>query len=448
MKNWRPITLLNVSYKILSSVIAKRIKSVLPNIIHENQKGFLSGRYIGENTRLLYDVINNCNNKNIPGFILLLDFEKAFDSISWKYINKVLRFFNFGENLIKWITIFCNNFQLCVIQNGFFSKFFKIGRGCRQGDPVSSYIFLLCVEIMGIMIRNDKNIKGITILKHNYKVLQYADDTALLLDGTQYSLKNALSLIGQFSKFSGLKPNYNKTVCIKIGPLRFSDITCCEEYCLNWSQEPFKFLGIHFSVDLSEMVEMNYSKVICKAKNLIKSWSRRQLSTLGRITVIKSLVLPLFTHIFMALPNPNDNLIKEIEKIFFSYIWNNKNEKIARKNIIQNFRKGGLKMISVKSFMNSIKITWIRRIFYNPNSDDIAWINLLNDNLCENLMNFLIFGNEFLKNLESKIDNSFWKDVFRAYYSLRELCEQEFSFFQPLWHNKLIKGNKKIYLLY
>ena len=166
------------------------------------------------------------------------------------------------------------------------------------------HIFLLCVEIMGIMIRNDKNIKGITILKHNYKVLQYADDTALLLDGTQYSLKNALSLIGQFSKFSGLKPNYNKTVCIKIGPLRFSDITCCEEYCLNWSQEPFKFLGIHFSVDLSEMVEMNYSKVICKAKNLIKSWSRRLLSTLGRITVIKSLVLPLFTHIFARMRGP------------------------------------------------------------------------------------------------------------------------------------------------
>ena len=100
-------------------------------------------------------------------------------------------------------------------------------------------------------------------------------------------------------------------------------------------------------------------------------------------------------------------------------------------------------MISVKSFMNSIKITWIRRIFNNPNSNEIAWINHLNDNLCETLMNFLIFGNEFLKNLESKIDNSFWKDVFRAYYSLRELCEQEFSFFQPLWHNKLIKVNKK-----
>ena len=81
LKNWRPITLLNVSYKILSGAIAKRLKSVLPKIIHENQKGFLSGRYIGENTRLMYDMINICNQKNIPGIILMIDFEKAFDSI-------------------------------------------------------------------------------------------------------------------------------------------------------------------------------------------------------------------------------------------------------------------------------------------------------------------------------------------------------------------------------
>ena len=88
LKNWRPITLLNVSYKILSGVIAKRIKSILPKIIHENQKGFLAGRYIGENTRLMYDIIHECNSTNIPGLILLIDFEKAFDSVSWKFIKK------------------------------------------------------------------------------------------------------------------------------------------------------------------------------------------------------------------------------------------------------------------------------------------------------------------------------------------------------------------------
>ena len=101
LKNWRPISLLNVSYKILSSCIASRSKSVLHHLIHEDQKGFLSGRFIGENTRLTYNILQDCKSNNIPGMILIIDFEKAFDSISWKFINKVLDFFNFGENLKK-----------------------------------------------------------------------------------------------------------------------------------------------------------------------------------------------------------------------------------------------------------------------------------------------------------------------------------------------------------
>lgn len=89
LKNWRPISLLNVSYKLLSTVLANRLKPLLNTLIHENQKGFLAGRYIGENTKLLYD----CNEKCKPRLVLLIDFEKAFDPVSWNFILKVVRFF-------------------------------------------------------------------------------------------------------------------------------------------------------------------------------------------------------------------------------------------------------------------------------------------------------------------------------------------------------------------
>lgn len=153
-----------------------------------------------------------------------------------------------------------SNAKLCAIQQGIFSEFFDIGRGCRQGDPISPYLFVLCAEIMGIMIRNNPDIKGIFIKRNEYRLLQYADDTVVLLDGTKSSLTCALSLVDQFSKYSGLKPNYEKTRCIKIGSMSQENINICSDFNLHWSQEPFTVLGITYSVDLNpnSMNELNF----------------------------------------------------------------------------------------------------------------------------------------------------------------------------------------------
>ncbi|WP_419584354.1 reverse transcriptase domain-containing protein, partial [Thiolapillus sp.] len=129
LKNWRPITLLNVSYKIASGCIANRIKRILPDIIHSDQTGFVSGRCISENTRLLYDVIHYTEKRNVSGLLLLIDFEKAFDSVSWSFIKKTLNFFKFGPDIKKWIDIFYKNTKSCVIVNGQVSTWFSIERG-------------------------------------------------------------------------------------------------------------------------------------------------------------------------------------------------------------------------------------------------------------------------------------------------------------------------------
>ena len=94
--------MLNTDYKILSNVLANRLKVILPFIIKEDQKGFIKDRNIGENTRLIYDIIDYLNYHNRPGLLLLIDFEKAFDSVEWNFIIKTLEAMNFGENFIKW----------------------------------------------------------------------------------------------------------------------------------------------------------------------------------------------------------------------------------------------------------------------------------------------------------------------------------------------------------
>ena len=123
----------------------------------------MKGRFIGETTRSILDIIAHTGSLQLPGVLLFIDFEKAFDSIEHEFLYKALECFNFGPSFIKWIQTFYNNLSSCVLNNGFFSSLFQLERGVRQGDPLSPYLFLIAIEIMAISIRTNENIEGIKI---------------------------------------------------------------------------------------------------------------------------------------------------------------------------------------------------------------------------------------------------------------------------------------------
>ena len=145
MENWRPISLINVDAKIISKVIAARVKNVLPSIIHHNQTGYVKDRYIGETARSIFDIMEFTDYENIPGILIFIDFRKAFDTLEWHYLFSCLKAFNFGPDLINWVRTFYQNIQSCVINNGLASDYFTLERGVRQGDPLSPYLFLLAI---------------------------------------------------------------------------------------------------------------------------------------------------------------------------------------------------------------------------------------------------------------------------------------------------------------
>ena len=142
-KTWRTISLLNVIYKMASSVIASRLKSFLPKLTYEDQKGFISGRCISENVWLIYDILFEAKHQEIPGLLFSIDFQQAFDSTSWKCIYETLDYFNFGPSFKRWIKLFKTGSESCILQNGHMTEYFCLLRGCRQGDPISQYIFFV-----------------------------------------------------------------------------------------------------------------------------------------------------------------------------------------------------------------------------------------------------------------------------------------------------------------
>ena len=215
LKNWRPISLLCVTYKLASTVISNRMRPYLDNIISKTQSGFLTGRNIADSTRLIYDIMHHAEEKNINGILLLIDFEKAFDSLSWTFIYNVLSYFGFDDTLIKWIKLFNTDIEARICQAGFLSEPIEIKRGCRQGDPISCYQFILAAEILALLIIYNPNIVGFNIGALQYKLTQFADGTTLILDGTQNSLQAALNKV--YGTLSGLRVNSEKTKMIWIG---------------------------------------------------------------------------------------------------------------------------------------------------------------------------------------------------------------------------------------
>ena len=137
-------------------------------------------------------IMEYTEQENIPGLLLLIDFGKAFDSVSWSFIQKVTKFFNFWDSIRKWISVFYTDISARVNQGGNISGSFTLHRGCRQGDPLSPHIFILCAEILAIQIRNNNEIQGIKVRDKEYKLTLYADDSTLLLNGSERSLKVSL----------------------------------------------------------------------------------------------------------------------------------------------------------------------------------------------------------------------------------------------------------------
>ena len=445
LKNWRPISLLNTIYKIASGCIAHRLKLVLDKIIDHDQTGFINGRFIGENTRLIYDIMHYTETHNIPGLLLLVDFEKAFDSISWSFIDTVLNIFNFKCSIKSWIKTLYKNSLSAVIQNGYLSESFILERGCRQGDPLSPYIFILCAEILAILVRNSKDIKGITIDGEQFLISQYADDTSFILDGSPRSLAKTMEILDYYADISGLKLNYSKTKVIWIGSKKFSKtVYHHSRWKLEWGSNSFKLLGVNFDVNLSQMLNKNFEEKLNEIKNLIKHWQSRKLTVLGKITVVKTLLVPKITHLFMSLPNPTGKYLEELNTLLYKFVWDNKPEKVKRDIITQDYCKGGLKMMNLMNYIMSLKSSWLGRLI----TSNSRWTKLFECiNHC-NIHDIINYGDAFVRKKLTNIRNPFWKDVLIGWQTILERKipnDTNDVYNSSLWYNtKITVGRRSV----
>ena len=440
LKNWRPITLLNTDYKLLAKTIATRFKQIIAKIIHTDQTGFIENRYIGENINKILNIIDYINFNENSADLLIIDFEKAFDCLEWSFILKSLKFFNFGEKICNWIKAIYNCNTSCVINNGYFTEFFSVSRGVRQGCPLSPYLFVICVELLAIAVRNDKNIVGIDIGGECFKIIQYADDTTLTLTGGPTSIRNALSLFEAFKSVSGLRINLDKTEILRIGKDGDSDIY--NNLGLK-SVQVVKILGVNISNNIMEVTENLYKTQLDKMNNILKLWQMRNITPYGKVVLIKSFAVSQFVYFMSVLPSVDITTFQDIEKALFKFIWDNKPDKIARKQLYGTFQEGGLNMVHLQTQFKALKIAWIKRLL--AGNHKVGWRHLVYNSL--KIKDKYIFccniSGEHVTNLFN-YKNKFWYDVLYAWSSYNFFYPKDISdvLKQSLWFNSHIKVNK------
>ncbi len=355
LQNWRPISLLNMDYKILAKVLANRLQIVISNIVSQDQVGYIKGRYIGDNIRTLLDVLDITKNKIDPGLLVMIDFQKAFDTLSWEFLYKTLHYFNFGPTFIKYIRLLYTEPECSVTNNGFHTEFFTVSRGIRQGCPISALLFIMCVEVLAIRIREMTNIQGIKLKDKELKITQYADDTCLYLNGVN-SLENVLKVFEDFYRYAGLKLNVDKTKLLWLGKTnRIGKING-----ISIEQNPVKILGIWVCKNNDEMLKINFEERLVKLKSLLNMWSQRQLSIKGKIQILKVKALPLLIYVCNFLYVSSD-ILETIEKTLYDFVWNKKHH-VKKLTLTQKIVDGGLNMPDIVATIQSNKLSFIKRI--------------------------------------------------------------------------------------
>jgi hypothetical protein len=193
IQQYRPICLLNVSFKIITKILMLRFEGCMSRIIHRCQSAFIKGRNIMDGVMTLHEIMHDVKNNKRYGLILKLDFEKAYDKISWDFLFEMLRQRGFDEIWCKWIKEVVTSGTLSVQVNGSVGSYFKSGKGVRQGDPLSPLLFNLATNSLAKMVHKAQEnglIKGLVpnCIEQGVAILQYAHDTILCMEDEMESI--------------------------------------------------------------------------------------------------------------------------------------------------------------------------------------------------------------------------------------------------------------------
>lgn len=321
--DFRPIACCTVLYKVISKILANRMKTVLETIIGGGQSAFVQGRLIFDNIILGYELVKGYQRKNIsPRCMVKVDIQKAYDSVEWIFLQQMLEELNFPPRYVQWIMECLTTVTYSINVNGEITEHFPAKKGLRQGDPISPYLFVICMEYLSRnLLELHQNMSfhyhprcRRVMLTH----ICFADDLLLFTRGDVLSIQQVMAVIDKFALTSGLKANQLKS-CIYFGGVKedvkheILNVTGMKEGML-----PFKYLGVPLSSQ--KLSVMQCKPLVQKILAKINCWATKFLSYAGRLQLIKSVIfgIQVFWSQIFILPQ---KVVKQIQTACRLFLW-------------------------------------------------------------------------------------------------------------------------------
>ncbi|XP_019164336.1 PREDICTED: uncharacterized protein LOC109160503 [Ipomoea nil] len=344
---FRPISLCNVKYKIVTKVITNRLKSLMTQVVGEEQSSFVPQRQITDNIVVYQELLHTMRTKRsgLKAMTLKIDLEKAYDRISWDFLQDTLYGLGMERHWVNIIMECVTTPKLAILWKGSQLDWITPTRGLRQGDPISPYLFVLCMERLSRLIKEEvhkKNWKGVKLSRYGPELthLFFADDMVLIAEASLEQMKVIKGCLQKFEKASGQKVSIQKSQIHfgrNVEPALAQDITREADFVC--TKDLGRYLGVP---SIHGRVTSNiFTPLIEKIDGRLEGWKGKNLSLAGRITLAQSVLnaMPYYMMQSMYLPK---GVCDTIERRIRQFIWKENIHLVNWETITKPKEQGGV----------------------------------------------------------------------------------------------------------
>lgn len=338
--SWRPITLLNVDYKIVAAIVNNRTKVFLPDLIAPHQSCAVPGRSMYTNLTLTRDVFEYASYKRVAGAFLSLDQAKAFDRVRHSYLLGTLAEFGFPEEFVAVIALLYQDLQCCVAVNGATTDSFPYTRGIRQGCPLGPTLFVLSIEPLITSVASDERIRGLPLTGlEELKILAFADDLSLFLRDAR-SLVRFRQVFSTYAAASGARLNEAKSKALLFGPFPAEAIGTIE------AVSAVKVLGVLFTCE--GVAASTWRRVIDRAHLLIERAKLSDLTLRDKAVAVKTSICALASHVSRVTTMPT-RIANHLNQLITAFMWDGNPPPVKRHLLQLAPSEGGLGLPHVQT---------------------------------------------------------------------------------------------------